>query len=207
MVDERETESIPTGSALDDARLQFYLEHHELIRMWAALGDEVRAATNDLLVGLREDLEALALGIYPDAVVRGEALDSSYPRLNVMRRDWPLDAGSSLVAVAVEWTRKVDPAGSERPYYGVRVDQGKAQGKTIDAVLRPLTTADQDLRTAGLLRLQGQYWAARRYFDADANWWRDVPSWRQGMIATVAETFRLVAPLIDAALATDRPDL
>ena len=183
--------------SLESPRLQFYLRNQDLILQWAALKNEVREATSDLLLGLRDDLELRAAELGDDVVVRADGIGGRWPRLVLMRSGWPVEQGQALVGATLEWTPKVNPGGSERPYHGIRVDRNVPTGATISAALRPV------VKDSGLFApdyTMTGWWTALRYIERDDAWWKDIPGWRLRVIEAFLTSWRLGAPLIERVL-------
>ncbi len=190
----------PVGSPFDDERLQFYLRHRDLIREWAALEQEVRAVTHGLMLELNGQLAEVTESLGPDVVLLPEALDSTWPRYALRRKSWPVSGGQSLVAVSLEWTQRIDPAGTETPYVGVRVHISNAEAKAIDQPLREAFAGSVDLPTRGY-KLKGYpWWPALRRLAKNPDWWLDVPAWRQSVLDAHTEAWKLTAATIDRVL-------
>ena len=193
----------PPSSPLDDPRLQFYLRNRDQIREWAALEQEVREATRSLLFDLRRDLVPLAESLGDDVVIAVEGADSSYPRLTMRRSSWPAIGSQSIVAVALEWMPKVDLAGSETPWVGVRVQISDPQGKALDVPLRAAFAASE-MSARGFALKGYAWWPVIRRLKRNSDWWKDgAGAWRQSAIDEYAETWRLASPVIDAVVAAD----
>lgn len=195
--------SEPGSSPLDDPRLQFYLRNRDQIREWAALEQDLRDATRSLLFDLRRELVPLAESLGDDVVVWVEGADTSYPRFAVRRSNWLAVGSQSIVAVALEWMPKVDLAGSETPWVGVRVHISEPQGKALDAPLRGAFAASE-MSALGFTLKGYVWWPVIRRLKPNADWWKDgAVAWRQSAIDMVEETWRLASPVIDATLAAN----
>ncbi len=200
----------PFDTELQSPRLRFYLAHKSEIDIWAALKREVRDATGELLLGLRDDLEGRFAGSsdFPaiaDVLIRSDGEGTRWPRLTLYRGSWQGERGVVLAGVAIEWSEKVDPGGSDRPWVGIRVERGTGFGTQLMETLRA------SVERAGVLGLEVQrrnrYWPALSLVDRDPDWWKDIVGWRQRVIERYIETWHLSSPLIDQAMTQVRvPD-
>lgn len=200
---------LPAGepsTALDDARLRFFLEHQEQIREWAALATEVQEAVEGLLRELRVDLlddpRLAELGIRIATNVSGE-----FPTGPVLYRPaWSSGVDEYPdVGIAMGWDGRVDPAGvwpkSSRPYLGVLASHQTDRGRAIETRLR--TVAPGHINDEPRF-LKGSHWIVYRPFTSNRDWWRDIPAWRTWLTDQLVATWTRWAPLVDDAIAGDR---
>jgi hypothetical protein len=203
MPEDREAE--PT-MPLDDPRLRFFLEHREQIREWAAMADEVAEAVADILRGLAPDVVA-RVGDRHDVLV-SERIAGENPYGTVLHRQaWT--AGTPplpFVGVSLAWDgKRVDPVGgwpgAQLPYVGVSTSHFTSEGKQIEQTLRGWVK-QRFQEPYGYLK--GSYWVAYRPIRAPADWWQDVPAWRERVIDQLMLAWDECSPVVDEALTETR---
>jgi len=142
-----------------------------------------------------------------DVVVRTDGRGTSWPRLVLLRQSWPIKGGEALVGVTLEWSRKVDPGGSERPYAGIRVNKAAPGGETLMGLLRVMTKDPEVFKWD--FRTSNHYWPALWVVERDPEWWRDIDTWRESVIEQFIASWHSASPLIDRAMmqlaASDEP--
>jgi hypothetical protein len=194
------------STALDDARLRFFLEHQEQIREWAALAGEVQEKVEGLLRELRVDLvdepRVAELGIRIATNVSGE-----YPTGPALYRPaWASGLDETPdVAIAMGWDGRVDPAGvwpkTSRPYVGVLASHHSDRGRAIEASIRNVALGHINDEPKFL---KGSHWIVYRPLAPNKDWWRDIPAWRAWLADQLLATWSRWAPLVDEAVAGDR---
>jgi hypothetical protein len=199
---------VPMGGPEEplDARLQFFLEHQELIRDWAALATEVQDAAEGLLRELRVDVIAdprvEQLAIRVGSRVNGE--EATGPVL--YRATWCADdEGVPDVGIGLAWDGKVDPARvwpkAYMPYVGILCSHQTDAGRTLETRLRANTLS----RLNDEPKFQkGFHWVAYRYVAPKPDWWRDIPAWRQGLVDELMAAWTRWSGLVDRAVAVER---
>jgi hypothetical protein len=185
------------SSKLLDNRVQFYLNHRDTIREWAAIEEDVRRAVLGLLDGLQAPLEREVRERDPQAVVtRWDG--SGYRRIVIRHAAWP-----SGLCIAIEWVRtKVDPFGGDLPKIGVFF---VAKGEADKALRRELVEA---LKAAGGFAGMGykvsqdSVWPALKYLPKSSDWWKDPEAWTAAVAAEVVAIWDKAAPVIVATIGT-----
>lgn len=177
-----------------DERLQFFLRNRDDIKTWAAIENDIMAATRDLLAQAQPAIEERLLAIDPNVVV--ERNDSgSWERILARHQDWPRSVGLTL-----EWPRAVDPAGGNRPKVGVF---WWADPTTLVA---PRVRFVEEVDKGPLTKLGFKIpwgagvWPVGRFVQPDGAWWQDPAGWIGHMVDLIADTWPLVAPSIDQVL-------
>ena len=99
----------------------------------------------------------------------------------------------------------MDPGGKKRPYVGIRVERGTGHGTQL---LESLRSAVDRGGVRGLdIQRNNRYWPAYSFIERDSDWWRDIATWREGVIERFVAAWSVAAPLIDEALTKlDAPD-
>ena len=190
-----------TDEPLDD-RLRFFLEQQKQIQEWAALAVEVQEAVDGLLRDLRVDLTAdPRVG---DLDIRvGTHVNSETATGPVLYRPaWCFDAeGVPDVGIAMGWDGKVDPAGlslrTTMPYVGVVTAHQTNPGRSIEARLRAGSAAR--LNETPKYKV-GSHWVVFRLLTPNRDWWRDVPTWRKGLVDELLAAGTRWAGLVDEAV-------
>ena len=192
--------------ALGDARLQFFLEHQELIRDWAALAAVAQGAADEQLRELRGDLmndnRVVELGIRVAPGMKGDVVTGSV----LHRPAWCVDAeGVPDVGITLGWDSKVDPAGvwpkTSVPYIGVLCSRQTNPGRAIEARLRATTASHLNDKPK---YQKGSVHVVYRYLNPDKDWWQDIPKWRQGLVDELLAAWTRWAELVDDAVAGER---
>jgi hypothetical protein len=197
MSTEPDTSGLAFTNPLSNARLEFYLRNRTLIDQWAAVRKDVTAATDELIEGLGSELAALATSAGADVSFARAGQDTNWPRFMLFRQTWP---GGHLVepevGVTLEWqTRQVDPGNENAPYVGIRITNPAGTGTDLRVRLARV-------KRSGDLHYSNMWPAFRRLVAAEkGDWWKDVPGWRDEMIAHMELAWVELSPLIDAALA------
>jgi hypothetical protein len=201
------TDQPEPASALDDPRLQFFLEHEEQLRDWAALATEVFDAVEETLqrlaLELGEDPRVAAMDIRIGDHVQGESFRGPVLYQNAWCRTMP---GVPDVGVVLGWDGRVDPGGIWRgaslPYTGVLTAHQTDVGKAVDVSLRARYKADPAiLIRQGVPYRKGSYWVAYRHIKSPEAWWTDIPAWRVMMAGALLETWEHWASVVDEVLA------
>ena len=186
---------------LDD-RLRFFLEHQRQILKWAALAAPVQEAVDGLLRDLRIDLTddpgVAQLDIRVGTQVSGETATGPV----LYRPAWCIGADDVPdVGIAMGWDGRVDPAGlsprTTMPYVGVLTAHQTNRGRSIETRLRATSAAR--LSEAPKFRV-GAHWVVFRPLTPSRDWWRDIPTWRKGLIDELLATWTRWAELVDAAV-------
>lgn len=176
-----------------DERIQFFLRNRSDIKAWAAIEQDVIAATRELLASSQPAIEERLLADDPHVLV-GRHDSGAFERIMARHERWPQSVGLTL-----EWHRSVDPLGNARPKYGVF---WWADPPTLVAPRGQLVAAvdKTSIQRLGLkVPLEG-VWPVGGYDSAPADWWRDPNGWLEGIVERVTTLWPLVAPHIDAVL-------
>jgi hypothetical protein len=191
------------STMLDDPRLQFFLEHEEQIRDWAALAPEVFDATEAILRELgpeiHQDPRIAAQAIRVGDEVKGDSFRAPV----LFREGWcRTTAGVPDVGIGIGWDGRVDPAGvwrpSTLPYFGVRTAHQTDAGLAIEEQLRSQYKLNSGALTrAGVLYKKGSYWVVYRHTRSTPTWWQDIRAWRHAMASELINTWEHWAAVID----------
>jgi hypothetical protein len=176
-----------------DERIQFFLRNREDIKTWAAIERDVVDATRELLARAQPRMEDRLLDIDPNTIV-GRHDSGQWERILARHEHWP-----GAVGLALEWHRMVDPLGANRPKLGVF--WWADPRSLIEPRTRLVSLVDRK-RLQGLgykVPLEG-VWPVGSYMTSAPDWWEAPDAWVETMIDRLAETWPLVAPMIDEAL-------
>jgi len=180
---------------LDNDRFRFFFRHRDDIREWAAIEQEIIAATRELLGALLPDLDELLRAIDPDvAVVRFDG-GRTYERIHVRHEGWPSGVGMTL-----EWETSVDPFGGSLPKWGVFFLDGNPEHAPAKALITERLRGSQNLRSEGYVP-GDSYWPIVRRIPKSATWWQDPAGWAAPITDALVALWPQVAPVIDKAFA------
>ena len=179
---------------LRDKRIEFYLEHRDDIREWAAIEKDVARAVRSLLSESQADLEVRLREL--DSAATTTRLDNGkYERIMLRRSSWPVELG-----VTLEWEKTVDPFGGSLPKIGVFfVTKAPGESRLREAVL------ERCRQTGGLAALgykigPESVWPAMRRVEKSRDWWRDPDQWVGDITSDVIALWEKAAPAVEAAL-------
>jgi hypothetical protein len=181
-----------------DERLQFFLRNRDEIKTWAAIENDVMAATREVLARSQPSIEQALLDL-DDSVLVGRRDNGSWERILARRPTWPESIG-----LALEWNRAVDPLGSNRPKVGMFwwADPPALVQPRVEFVERVDKVALQKL--GHKVPWGGGVWPVGNFANADAEWWRDTETWIDGIRRLLASTWPLVSDHVDAVLPDER---
>jgi hypothetical protein len=197
--------SVPEAtSALEDDRLQFFLENRDLIRTWAALEVEVSAAVDEELRRLGEDVQAAAASAGIELAVAERVAGRSFVAPMLYGAGWRSpDGDGPNVAVGIGWDGKVFPTGGwpgiSLPYVGLLASHTTERGRQIETALRPI--AVRELVETRLYK-KGSDWIAYRFIPAKDDWYLDIGAWRTWVVQELLRAWRDCAPTVDRAIAS-----
>ncbi len=189
-------------SALEDDRLQFFLENHDLILLWAALANEVSDAVGDELRRLGGLLQEAATDAGIELSVAEHVAGDSWPAPMLHRPSWLTPgADGPDIAIGIGWDgRKVQPtrgSGASLPYVGVLASHATERGRAIEAAVRPL--AERELVAPKRYR-RGSHWIAYRLIEAPDDWYTDIPAWRASVVEQLMRTWDDGVQFIDQGI-------
>jgi hypothetical protein len=140
---ERATATPLKVAPIGDARVRFYLDHHQAIEEWAALRQEANTAIHACLLDLADQLAIDAQTLNDDNIdVRVDTSNSRLPHIAITHRQWHEAAGHTPAAIVVEWSQQpLDNRGELHLYVGVRVGEQRRRDQRLLAELTALGPA------------------------------------------------------------------
>lgn len=179
---------------IDDPRIEFYLQHQEVIEEWTGLRRDVRHAANDFFSSLVDDLEEVAAEMEGGVDVVFE--DPSYPYVGLCRSSWQGEE-KARVAVVFEWQRSSTTFTDGWRMLGVRVAMGEEGGKDLTAEVRH--ALEPIRKAAGFPNSNNSYWPAWRHAAAAQgdDYWKDLTPYREALVDEIKECWDAFERAID----------
>lgn len=189
----------PRGRAMTKIsdKVAFFLEHQRHIEEWAALKDDAQDAADAFFRELAGPFAELAPTLGADVRVY-PSLEGNHPKFYFIREGWlGAERKGAPACVALEWNRK--HVAFDKAFSGIWTNNtGEPDYVALHAAL------SRAVDTAGLRKSLGPFpwWPILTYErPTSAEWWKDLPAFRDQLVETMRLRWTTLAPLIDKELA------
>ncbi len=198
---------------LDDDRIIFYLRHHEDIRSWAAIENELPQLFHKFMRSMKDGVDNLASRLGQDVKVYSQ-FENKYSNIFLYREKWGLYKQNEeekewpRVAIGLEWRKDKINLVTENPYVGLWVEKSDSYGETLQERLKQKCQDVIKRNEKENSKYHSEaYWPCWQYVLPNRDFWDDLMPYREKLLKRVESIWNLFENTVDEVVIAARHEL